>query len=76
MDPDTINCMILHIDVERKIIPSRAIQQQTSVTARYGSKKNLRLNGGGGLAQAVEPKSIDLIGWGSDQMGAWPISST
>ena len=38
MDPDMINCMILHIHVEKKIL-SHAIQPQTSVSARYGSKK-------------------------------------
>ena len=40
-----------------------------------GVKKHLRLKGGGGLAQAVEPKSIDLMGSGSDQLGAWPFTN-
>ena len=39
MDPDMINCMILRIHVENKIILSHAILRQTSVSARYGSKK-------------------------------------
>ena len=40
MDPDRINCMILCIHVDKIItIPSHAIQQQTSVSARYGIKK-------------------------------------
>ena len=41
MDPDTINCVILRIHVDKIIItiPSHAIQRQTSVSARYGSKK-------------------------------------
>ena len=39
MDPDMINCMILHIHVENLIILSHAIQWGTGVSARYGSKK-------------------------------------
>ena len=40
MDPDTINCVILRIHLDKKIIiPSHAIWRQTSVSARYGSKK-------------------------------------
>ena len=40
MDLDTINCVILHIHVDKIIIiPSHAIQQRTSVSTRYGSKK-------------------------------------
>ena len=38
MDPDMINCMILHIHEEKKIL-SHAIQRRTSVSARYGKKK-------------------------------------
>ena len=38
MDPDMINCMILRIHVEKKIL-THAIQRQTSVTATYVSKK-------------------------------------
>ena len=42
MDPGMINCMILRIHEDKIItIPSHAIQQQPSVSARYGSKKNL-----------------------------------
>ena len=55
MDPDTINCIILHIHVDKKKenIPSHAIQWQTSARARYGSKKqvldkDLACSGGGG----------------------------
>ena len=42
MDPDTINCVILRIHVDKNnnyIIPSHAIQRRISVSARYGSKK-------------------------------------
>ena len=40
MDPDMINCTILLIHVENKIIIlSHAILWQTSVSARYGRKK-------------------------------------
>ena len=41
MDPDMINCVILRIHVEKKymIIPCHAIQWQTGVSARNGSKK-------------------------------------
>ena len=39
MDPDMINCMILRIHVDKKIIPNHAIQRRTSVSARYGSRK-------------------------------------
>ena len=44
MDPDIANCMISRIHVEKIIIinPSHAIKQQTSVRARYGSKKLLK----------------------------------
>ena len=41
MDPEMINCMILHIHVENKIILSHAILRRTSVSARsMGVKKN------------------------------------
>ena len=42
MDPDTINCVILRIHADKKDnnkITSNAIWLQTSVSARYGSKK-------------------------------------
>ena len=39
MDPDMINCVILRIHEENKIILSHAILLQTSVSARNGSKK-------------------------------------
>ena len=39
MDPYMINCMILRIHVENNIILSHAVEQQTSVSANYGSKK-------------------------------------
>ena len=43
MAPDTINCMILciHVDKIIIIIPTNANQRQTSVSARYVSKKNI-----------------------------------
>ena len=41
MDPDMKNCMILRIHMENEIINLRhAIWRRTSVSARYGSKKN------------------------------------
>ena len=42
MDPDAINYEILRIHVGKNNydkIPSHAIQRRTSVSARYGSKK-------------------------------------
>ena len=41
-DPEMTNCVILgiHVDKKKEKIPSHAIQQQTSVRARYGSKKS------------------------------------
>ena len=40
MDPDMTNCMLLRIHVDKKLTISwPAIQWQTSVSARYGSKK-------------------------------------
>ena len=42
MDPDMINCVILRIHVEKNmIIPSHAIEWQTGVSARNGSKKQM-----------------------------------
>ena len=41
MDPDTTNYVILCIHVKKILIPSHAIQRQTSVSARYGSKKTI-----------------------------------
>ena len=41
MGPDTMNYELLCIHKDEKIIPSHAIQRQTSVSAMYGSKKNL-----------------------------------
>ena len=45
-DPDMITCVILriHVDKNNNIIPSHAIQQRTSVSARYGSKKSYVFN--------------------------------
>ena len=42
MDPDTINCVILRIHVDKNIIPSHAIKQRTNV--RHGSKKKTYTN--------------------------------
>ena len=42
MDPDTLNCVILRIHVDNNnndIIPSHAIQLQTSVSNTHWSKK-------------------------------------
>ena len=44
MDPDTINCVILRIHVDKNKIPTHAIKRWTSVSARYGSKKKYNLS--------------------------------
>ena len=58
MDPDTKNCVILRIHVDKIIIitiPSHAIKRRTSVSARYGSKKKL------GLGQIFVPKRSSVL---------------
>ena len=40
MDPDTTNCVLLRIQVEKKIL-AKPSSGKTSVSARYGNKKNL-----------------------------------
>ena len=56
MDPELINCMILHIHVEKIIIIlSHAIQTRTSVSSRYGSKKKILIKNKQGQTLFLAP---------------------
>ena len=63
MDSNMINCVILSIHVDKKIIPSHAIYRQTSVSTRYGSKKIRCLLKAVVVAQVVERRHSVRAGW-------------